>query len=126
MAPIRVQLSRAKGARLPPNTVKVDRSTRWGNPFTVNGCREAGFSGSDAEIAARCVGAFKAWLGPYWRNNWDGTESARARAAILDNIADLRGKNLACWCAPGTPCHADVLLALANGPICEAVERDHG
>lgn len=33
-APTRVQLSRAKGWRMPPNTVKVDRSTRWGNPWT--------------------------------------------------------------------------------------------
>ena len=27
----------------------------------------------------------------------------------------LRGKDLACWCPPGAPCHADVLLLLANG-----------
>jgi hypothetical protein len=30
------------------------------------------------------------------------------------HLADLRGKNLACWCKPGDPCHADVLLELAN------------
>jgi len=29
-------------------------------------------------------------------------------------IAPLRGKNLACWCALDQPCHADVLLELAN------------
>jgi len=27
---------------------------------------------------------------------------------------DLRGKNLACWCPLDQPCHADVLLAIAN------------
>jgi len=27
---------------------------------------------------------------------------------------ELRGKNLACWCALDQPCHADVLLELAN------------
>jgi hypothetical protein len=27
---------------------------------------------------------------------------------------ELRGKNLACWCPLNKPCHADVLLALAN------------
>ena len=27
---------------------------------------------------------------------------------------DLAGKNLACWCKPGEPCHADVLLEIAN------------
>ena len=33
---------------------------------------------------------------------------------MLDNLKTLRGKNLACWCKPGTACHADVLLRLAN------------
>ena len=112
--PDRIQLSRAKGWRMPPNTKKVDRSTKWGNPFTVAGCREAGYIGTDAEIAARCVEAFRVWLGPLWRNNWQGPESEATRRAILDNIADLRGKNLACWCLPGAPCHADVLLEIAN------------
>ena len=112
--PARIQLSRAKGWRMPPNTVKVDRSTKWGNPFTVAGCREAGYLGTDAEIAARCVEAFRVWLGPLWRNNWQGPDSEAARSAILDNIADLRGKNLACWCPPGSPCHADILLEIAN------------
>jgi hypothetical protein len=27
---------------------------------------------------------------------------------------ELRGKNLACWCEPGAPCHADVLMKVAN------------
>jgi Domain of unknown function (DUF4326) len=27
---------------------------------------------------------------------------------------ELRGKNLACWCKLGNPCHADVLLRWAN------------
>jgi hypothetical protein len=112
--PDRIQLSRAKGWRMPPNTVKVDRSTKWGNPFTITGCREAGYIGTDAAIAARCVEAFRVWLGPLWRNNWQGPESEAARGAILDNIASLRGKNLACWCRLGSPCHADVLLELAN------------
>jgi hypothetical protein len=31
-----------------------------------------------------------------------------------DLLESLRGKNLACWCKPQTPCHADVLLDLAN------------
>lgn len=36
-SPKRVQLSRAAGWRMPKNTVKVDRSTRWGNPFKLHG-----------------------------------------------------------------------------------------
>ncbi len=122
--PHRVQLSRAKGWRMPPNTVRVDRATLWGNPFKVAQCREAGFRGSDDELAARCVEAFRVWLGPHWRINWDGPQSEAARRAILDNVMDLRGKNLACWCRPGAPCHADVLLERANPPffVCEVAE----
>ena len=33
--PERIQLKRSKGWRMPPNTVKVDRTTRWGNPYRV-------------------------------------------------------------------------------------------
>jgi hypothetical protein len=114
--PRRITLSRAKGWRMPDNTVKVDRTTRFGNPFTADGCRDAGYVGSDDAIAARCVEAFRAWLGRSWRINWDGPESEEARAYILAHLPDLRGKNLACWCKPGEPCHADVLLELANAP----------
>ena len=48
LMPERVQLRRTKGWRLPENTVKVDRSTKWGNPFV------AGRDGTQAE----CVEAF--------------------------------------------------------------------
>lgn len=33
---------------------------------------------------------------------------------IIENAPFLRGKNLACWCALDQPCHADVLLEVAN------------
>jgi hypothetical protein len=37
---------------------------------------------------------------------------------VWANLDQLRGRDLACWCAlDGTPCHADVLLALANEPL---------
>ena len=120
--PIRIQLRRAKGFRLQEFSaaqnglpaVKVDRSTKFGNPFTQAGCRDAGITGSDTEIAARCVSAFRVWLGRHWRENWDGEESGHRRARLLAGISSLRGKNLACWCALDQPCHADALLEIAN------------
>lgn len=112
--PHRIQLSRKKGWRMPANTVSVARPGKFGNPFTMVGCRDAGFSGTDEQIAARCVGAFRAWLGPFWRNNWDGAESETKRYVVLSEVESLRGKNLACWCSLDQPCHADVLLELAN------------
>lgn len=129
-APVRLQLSRRKGFDLQAlsretnglDAVNVARPGRWGNPFVVSECREAGFIGSDEELVSRCVAAFRVWLGPHWRENWRGAESERRRDAILSSLPSLRGKNLACWCKPGAPCHADVLLEIANVPICERVE----
>lgn len=114
--PIRVQRRRTKGWKMPPNTVYVGRRSMWGNPFTAHECRAAGYKGTDAEIARRCVEAFRAWLGPHWRNNWDGPSSAVHRKVFFDGLDELRGKNLACWCPLDQPCHADVLLELANAP----------
>lgn len=37
----------------------------------------------------------------------------RLRAAL----PELRGKILACWCLPRRPCHADILIELADDPL---------
>lgn len=104
MMPARIQLRRTKGWRMPPDTVKVDRTTRWGNPYRVGDKVHRGpaYSGRDEVVrdAEHAVQLFRQWL------------HHQQRAADL--VPQLRGKNLACWCRPGTPCHADVLLELAN------------
>lgn len=106
--PERVQLKRTKGWRMPPNTVKVDRSTRWGNPYTVKGARESGYTGTDQQIAAWTVDLFaKATIHRHGEYDLTVPTAEQIREA-------LRGKNLACWCKPGSPCHADVLLKIAN------------
>lgn len=131
-APIRLQLSRRKGFNLQAasraanglDAVNVARPSKWGNPFVVSECRDAGFTGTDSELAVRCVDAFRAWVDtPYWSENWSGGESEARRAAIRAALQALRGKNLACWCKLDDPCHADVLLDIANAPICEAVSQ---
>jgi hypothetical protein len=88
MKPQRVQLSRRKGWRMPPNTVKVDRTTKWGNP-----CKH--------ELPEVAVAEFREIL----------RTSPTLRAQIR---SELRGKNLACWCPLDGPCHADILLMVAN------------
>jgi hypothetical protein len=80
---------------MPPDTVKVDRSTCWGNPFRI----EAG------RTADQAVAAFREWLGT------DPAGIALRKKARKE----LRGKNLACWCKLDAPCHADVLLRVSNG-----------
>jgi hypothetical protein len=95
--PVRVQLSRKKGWKMPPNTVKVDRTTRWGNPHYIGFCGVCGVDHTRKESVAE----FEAML---MENLW-------ATRSLLE---PLRGKNLACWCKIGEPCHADILLRLAN------------
>lgn len=101
--PERIQLSRQKGWRMPPNTVKVDRTTKWGNPFVV------GKSGGT--YTAKVVDRRHAYL--------------LFKSVAFDNASlvvaakeELRGKNLACWCPKPDPyedcCHAAVLLEIAN------------
>lgn len=103
--PVRVQLRRTKGWRMPPNTVKVDRTTVWGNPFVVGKPGGA--------YTAKVVDRRHAW------------QLYRAIAPLDANFVqaarqDLGGKNLACWCPlPTDPyepdcCHAAVLLEIAN------------
>ncbi len=105
--PRRVQLSRKKGWRMPENTVKVDRTNKtFGNPFKV-GCNPSHFSTAlphTCDSVEEAVACFR-----YFADTW----IAITRGRWLD---PLRGKNLACWCKLDQPCHADVLLELANTP----------
>lgn len=104
-APRRIQLSREKGWRMPPNTLKVDRTTKWGNPFVVG--KSAGvYSG---KVMNRRH-AWQLYLGAAPQNE----------ALVAAARADLVGKNLACWCPlpegyEPDCCHAAVLLGIANG-----------
>jgi len=113
--PKRIQLSRAKGWRLPPNTVKVDRTTVFGNPWSVRDARACGYHGTDTALASWCVSLFREWITRQRGSLTPMLENSDAKLAkIEERMPLLRGKNLACWCKPGEPCHADVLLEIAN------------
>lgn len=116
--PERIQLSRAKGWRMPPDSVKVSRPGRWGNPYRV-------------EIFGRqlALDLYRNSLEGFWSPGlvqhlsdalvleaYECHQGLRDRVRILD-VRELRGKNLACWCEAGESCHADVLLELANAPL---------
>lgn len=142
-APRRIQLSRAKGWRMPENTVKVDRSTRFGNPFLCirpYGCPHSpdydhGHREDGTPSMSCCVDTFRLWCEQGLRGeesrligNGGGIRAALMaaggnveRTKLVESLHLLRGKNLACWCRPGERCHADVLLELANAPTCQAV-----
>ncbi|MFC0408855.1 DUF4326 domain-containing protein [Roseomonas elaeocarpi] len=100
--PVRIQLSRKKGWRMPPNTVKVSRGTAWGNPHRVGiSLCDNGDGRLRYMDAADAVAAYRRDL-PFWQEH-----------RMQPPLSSLRGKNLACWCKEG-PCHADALLDLAN------------
>ena len=102
--PKRIQLKRTKGWRMPKNTLKVDRSTRYGNPFSV-----------DRFGRERAIQLFELWFTGVWDKDMSGVVDASVEPADReDKLTKLRGKNLACWCKPGESCHADILLKLAN------------
>lgn len=98
----RVQLSRAKGWRMPNNTVKVDRSTPYGNPWPIGEWGPLMRKAPDAKGAA---GLFEAML--------NDVGMYQAAGYPLD-LTPLVGKNLACWCRLDQPCHADALLRFLN------------
>lgn len=106
--PKRSQRKRTKGWRMPENALYVGRPTRWGNPFNW---KDADPDLIPAGVARRyAVEAFEEWLTLPDQNN----ELSKIRQWILDHVHELRGKHLVCWCKPNEPCHADVLLDLAN------------
>lgn len=106
-APYRVRLSRKKGWRIPPDTVSVARPGKWGNPYIV---------GKDG-TRAQCAGLYYTLLGGFI--DFSGKLTVDEQLAIWRrgqrSLADLKGKNVACWCSLDGPCHGDILLALANG-----------
>lgn len=72
-----------------PGAIYVGRPTKWGNPFSI----------SKHHTRAQVIAMYERWL--------------LDNPALLADLHELRGKDLVCYCAP-LPCHADVLLRLAN------------
>jgi hypothetical protein len=112
--PQRIQLSRRKGWRKPDNCVNVARPTIWGNPFTHDDKAEA----VEAYRLLIRGGTQSFDMGPgklqfATRINPDTLHWSYSDW-VRKHIAELHGKDLACWCPLDGPCHADVLLKLAN------------
>lgn len=119
-APKRIQRKRSKGWKMPPNTVYVGRPTKWGNPWSLEACG----------TRSKCVRLYRAWMvGTFTEKSVEriigGGVKCKPqplgflgwlmiRGSLRNELAELRGKNLACYCPIDQPCHADVLLEIAN------------
>lgn len=117
--PKRIQRKRTKGWRIPEGAVYVGRPTRWGNPYSLREWesyamplfRNAANGIFDPSVLPK---EWEDWrfhdasqLFNWWINQFgDGPVNAAE--------SELRGKDLACWCPLDQPCHADILLEIAN------------
>jgi hypothetical protein len=106
--PQRIQRQRTKGWRMPNGAIYVGRPTRFGNPWTVGqvacGCRSVGECNHNSmrcDTAEEAVRMYRWWI-----DQW--------KPARREELKVLRGMDLACWCPLDQPCHADVLLEVAN------------
>lgn len=102
--PVRIQRKRSRGWQMPPNTVYVGRPTKWGNPFIVGRKNPYGTITKDRRHAWHIYLGF----------------APLCEELVAAAQAELKGKNLACWCPIDNPyedcCHAAVLLKIANDP----------
>ena len=96
---------------MPANTVYVGRGSKWGNPFKVISKKTGGYEvrvGREIKLYGWRSYALEESIEQYKNFISNKTESGEL------HILELKGKNLACWCPLDQPCHADVLLEIAN------------
>ena len=106
---------------MPPNTAYVGRGSKYGNPYLPTHQYEAFWQKIGYAVPLvklRSKPSLDLCLDRY---------VAKLHQQLIENpnfLEPLRGKNLACWCALDQPCHADILLRLANewGPESEYTE----
>jgi len=101
MKPKRIQMKRTAGWRKPAGVVYVGRPTKWGNPWIVGGKAPGALDAPAAKAE-------------YERALTRGELKDKRGRPLYDQLYELRGKSLGCWCDAGAPCHADVLLHYAN------------
>lgn len=114
MSPQRIQRKRSKGWRMPEGAIYVGRPTRWGNPFlwtsypTIWTSPDGEpFAVTDADRRRKAVTAFEEAVR-------DDIGEITGWPRQVEIRRDLVGRDLACWCPLDQPCHADVLLRIAN------------
>lgn len=112
MSAVRVQRKRTKGWKMPENTIYVGRPTYWGNNFKVGNTywftTLNGQFGGTIRSLEHSVPVHREYV------IYSDSENGRAFRDLVRR--QLAGKDLACWCPIDKPCHADVLLEIANQP----------
>ncbi|NIL77657.1 DUF4326 domain-containing protein [Rhodococcus sp. B10] len=122
--PQRIQRKRTKGWRMPEGAVYVGRPTRFGNPWRIGSdglvAGPGMYFSADPEMSQQMViRLFHDWLtkgkaAPALMVGGGYPQLDSQRDWIRDALPVLRGHDVVCWCSLDEPCHADVLLELAN------------
>lgn len=94
-----------------PDAVIVARPSKWGNPYRLGSTVVITAAGGERQVLRHLSRAMAVHLYRLWVWNWDLADEGHQPL----NVAELAGRDLACWCPLDQPCHADVLLELANG-----------
>lgn len=108
--PKRIQRKRTKGWKMPEGAVYVGRPTIWGNPFTAT---DKEWEGEKIEPQTLVL-LYELYLAESFGFKKNHKRTKKERELLVEFLGPLRGKDLACWCPLDQPCHADVLLKLAN------------
>ena len=114
----RIQRLRTAGWRMPPDCTYVGRPTPWGNPYRVHaviqgGTRKWEIFANDNPLTqpirirfTKRADAIRVAINLY-------AAYIKIRLSLDPTFLEpLRGRDLACWCGEGYPCHADILIAL--------------
>ena len=104
--PIRIQRRRTRGWKMPPHTRYVGRGSLYGNPFRVARSSRELEEGGELVVASadEAVARYRKWI----------EQTIEGRFVASCAAQNLWGLDLVCWCPADQPCHADVLLEIAN------------
>lgn len=107
---------------MPEGAVFVGRGSHLGNPFRIyEHCK-----GVDGDWGVVDTGRLNSPMGHGWTREGAARVAVDEFRGVFDEVypeggtarfivlVDLCGKDLACWCPSGSPCHGDFLLSLAN------------
>lgn len=108
----RIQRKRTKGWRMPAGTIYVGRPTKWGNPWKPGGSPWPLVGGGALGLSAPITARDAKHAVELYRRRLMAMLAKRFITAI--ELQELHGKDLACWCPLDQPCHADVLIEMAN------------
>ena len=98
---------------MPEGAIYVGRPTKWGNQWRVVSFQRGGYGVTFKNYKNR-TGAVYPLKQIALERIVELYEADVITSRLYEEINELRGKDLACWCALDQPCHADVLLRLAN------------